>query len=172
MSQRTSGVNSRREAAEDRVQQTTASAQTGIRQLADSPVAALGAYSGLKQKEQQAIADIGQQYEGIRDEAIMGQARTEEMGAGYSDKESYYNDMYKKMVRANMGANKMSGGANQMWQGIEGVAGTALDYAGTKYLGDIYDQNKSLQSGGGFDPADEGAVDPPQPVEDWMKSPF
>jgi hypothetical protein len=49
-----------------------------------------------------------------------------------------------------MGASKMGAGANQMWQGAEGVASTALDYAGTKYLGGIYDtQSQSVDQGPG-----------------------
>ena len=138
LNQRESSINTRREAVEDRVRSTTASSIPGISQLADNPVAGLTAYSGLKQREQQAIADIGIDFEEKRDQAVMGQVQGLGMGADYSDKESYYNDMYKKMVQANMGANKMSAGTNMMWGGMEGAAAAGIDYLGTKYLGDIY----------------------------------
>ena len=133
-----SGLDSRRESAEDRIESRTASSVTGISQLADSPVAALGAYGGLKEKEQQAIADLGLQYEGMKDQATMNVASGLEMGAGYSEKENYYNDMYKRMVKANMGASKMGAGTNMMWGGLDGIESTALDFIGTKYLTDIY----------------------------------
>lgn len=118
---RVSSVGTRREMAEESVRAQTASASTGISQLADSPLAALGAYSGLKQREEQAIRDLGIQYEGIRDKAVMGVAGGLEMGAGYSEKEQYYNDMYKNMVKANMGAGKMSAGTNMMFGGMESI---------------------------------------------------
>lgn len=133
-----SGLDSRRKSAEDRIESRTASSVTGISQLADSPVAALGAYGGLKEKEQQAIADLGLQYEGMKDQATMNVASGLEMGAGYSEKENYYNDMYKRMVKANMGASKMGAGTNMMWGGLDGIESTALDFIGTKYLADTY----------------------------------
>ena len=42
---------------------------------------------------QQAIAGIGLEYEGIRDEASLGVAKGLEMGAGFSEKEQYYNQL-------------------------------------------------------------------------------
>ena len=134
LKQRKSSITSRREAAEERVRTQTASSITGISQLADSPVAALGAYGGMKQREQQAIAGIGLEYEERRDEAVMGEVQGLGMGAGYSEKEQYYNEMYKNMVKANLGASKMSAGRNMAWGGFEGVGGAAIDFIGTKYL--------------------------------------
>ena len=71
----------------------------------------------------------------MRDEAVMGEVGGLQMGADYSDKEAYYNDMYKKMVKANIGASKMKGGENMIWGGVESIAGTGMDYLGTRYLG-------------------------------------
>ena len=137
---RRASLPSRQAGVESRIRQSTASSTSGIRQLADSPVAALGAYSGLKQREQQAIADLGIQFEGMKDEALMAEAQGLQMGAEYSDKEQYWNDMYKKMVKANMGAARMNAGQNMMWGGVEGAAGAVNDYLGTKYLADQYGQ--------------------------------
>jgi len=157
LTNRTRGIGSRRESIEDRIRTTTASAIPGVSQLADSPVAALTAFSGVKQREQQAIADLGIQFEGIRDEAILGEVKGLEMGAGFSEKEQYWNDMYKNMIRANMGASRMGAGTNMMWGGMEGLGATALDYAGTKYLSNVYNPQSTSQLGGkpwgpGFDP--------------------
>jgi hypothetical protein len=134
LKQRTGGINTRREMAEGAVRRSTSSGISGIRQLADSPVAALGAYGGLKEREQNAIADLQLQFEGLRDEAMLGEVKGLQMGADYSDKEQYYNDMYKNMVKANLGASKMEAGRNMAWQGFEGIGAAALDFAGTKYL--------------------------------------
>lgn len=135
---RVTGMDSRRESAEQRVRSDTAANVTGVSQLADSPVAALGAYGGLKNREQQAISDLGIEYEQMKDQATMGVVQGLEMGAGYSDKEQYYNDMYKKMVRANMASGKMTAGMNMMGGGIEGMGAAGMDYAGTRYLGGLY----------------------------------
>jgi hypothetical protein len=134
LKQRTGGINTRREMAEGAVRRSTSSGIAGIRQLADSPVAALGAYGGMKEREQNAIADLQLQFEGMRDEAMLGEVKGLQMGADYSDKEQYYNDMYKNMVKANLGASKMEAGRNMAWQGFEGIGAAALDFAGTKYL--------------------------------------
>jgi len=85
LNKRSSSVSTRRESAEERVREQTATSMTGIRQLSDSPVAAGSLYSGIKQKEQQVIADLGVEYEGIQDEAVMGQVKGLEMGAGFSE---------------------------------------------------------------------------------------
>jgi len=130
---RKTDITSRREGAEERIRTQTASSITGISQLADSPVAALGAYGGMKQREAQAIAGIGLEYEERRDEAVMGEVQGLQMGAGFSEKENYFDNMYKNMVRANLGASRMSGGQNQMWQGIESVGAAGIDFLGTKY---------------------------------------
>jgi hypothetical protein len=132
LKQRTGGINTRREMAEGAVRRSTSSGIAGIRQLADSPVAALGAYGGMKEREQNAIADLQLQFEGMRDEAMLGEVKGLQMGADYSDKEQYYNDMYKNMVKANLGASKMEAGRNMAWQGFEGIGAAALDFAGTK----------------------------------------
>jgi hypothetical protein len=134
LKQRTGGINTRREMAEGAVRRSTSSGIAGIRQLADSPVAALGAYGGMKEREQNAIADLQLQFEGMRDEAMLGEVKGLQMGADYSDKEQYYNDMYKNMVKANLGASKMEAGRNMAWQGFEGIGAAALDFAGTKFL--------------------------------------
>ncbi len=145
LQQRTDSVGTRREMAEDRVRQNTAGSIAGFGQLADSPVGALGGFAQLKARESQTIADLGLQYEGIRDEAMLGEAKGLEMGAGYSDKEQYYNDMYKNMLHANIGASRMGAGQNMLWGGLEGVASTALDYAGTKYLSNVYNPQAGTQ---------------------------
>lgn len=145
---RQSGINTRREMVEDRVRSSTSSGIAGIRQLADSPVAALGAYGGLKEQEQNAIADVGVQFEGMRDEATMGMVQGEEMGAGYSEKEQYYNDIYKNMVKANLGGSKMEAGRNQAWQGFEGMASAGLDLVGTTYLSSKMNPTEDLGSAG------------------------
>jgi len=134
LKQRESSIPTRREAAEDRIRRGTTTGTTAIRQLSDSPVAALTAYGGLKARETQAISQLEEQFERMRDEAVLGQVSGLEMGAQYSDKEQYWNEMYKQQVRANMGANRMGAGTDMMWGGAEGLASTGLDYLGTKYL--------------------------------------
>ena len=106
LGQRSGRLKTQENMVENNVRRTTASGTAGIRQLADSPVAALGAYSGLKEREQNAIADLGVQFQGMQDQALLGQAEGLKMGAEYSDKEQYYNDMYKKMLKANLGGKK------------------------------------------------------------------
>ena len=69
---RTDTITSRREAVEGRVERGTRAGVSTIGQLADSPVAALTAYSGLKERETKAISDIGIEFESMRDEALMG----------------------------------------------------------------------------------------------------
>lgn len=136
LGQRSGRMKTQQETVEGDIRRTTASGAAGIRQLADSPVAALGAYGGLKEREQQAIADVGVQFEGMQDQALLGMAEGAKMGADYSDKESYYNDIYKNMLKANLGASKMGAGTNMAWEGFEGVASAGLDFLGTKFLSD------------------------------------
>lgn len=154
---RTNSVGSRQQTAEDKVKANTAGSVAGFTQIADSPVGALGGFAQLKARESQALADINLQYEGIKDEAILGEVKGQEMGAGYSDKEQYWNDMYKNQVHANMGASKMGGGLNMAMAGAEGMVATGLDYAGTKYLSNAYNpqntqQPSSSNYGEGYDP--------------------
>lgn len=170
LKQREGTVTSRREAAEENIRDTTASAMTGIRQAADSPVAALTAYTGLKDREMKAIAGVGEVFEEKRDMAQMGVAQGLEAGAGYSEKEQYYNQMYKNMVRANLGASRMMAGQNMAAQGLGQLGAAGLDFAGTKYLSSLYNPQQAATPG--FDPANEGAVDPDAGVEDWMTKPF
>lgn len=146
LNQRQSSIDTRKRMVEGDIRRSTSSGISGIRQLADSPVAALGAYGGLKEREQNAIADLGVQFEGMRDEAMMGRAKGLEMGAGYSEKEQYYNDMYKNMVKANLGASKMEAGRNMAWEGFEGIGSAALDFAGTKYLSGKMNPTEDLAS--------------------------
>lgn len=140
-------VDTRREMAEERVRGRTAAGIEDIRQLADSPVAALGAYGGMKAREQESIAELAPVFENIRDEALMGEVAGLEMGAGYSEKEQYYNDMYKKMIKANLGASKMGAGQNMAWEGFEQLGSAALDFAGTKYLSNLYNPKMSVTPG-------------------------
>jgi len=131
---RVSEIPSRREGAEERIRGRTATAIEDIRQTADSPVAALGAYGGLKGREISAIKDLGMEYEERRDRAKMDVVGGLRMGADYTDKENYFNDMYKHMVGANIGASQMGAGEQMMWGGLDlaasGLAGTA-DYFGS-----------------------------------------
>ena len=136
LGQRPGRLKTQKSMVERDIRRATASGAAGIRQLADSPVAALGAYSGLKEREQEAIADLGVQFEGMQDQALMDQLEGFKMGAEYSDNEQYYNEMYKHMVKANLGASKMEAGRNQAWEGFESFGSAILDFAGTKYLSD------------------------------------
>jgi len=120
----------------DNIKSSTASGISDIRQLADSPVAALGAYGGLKDREMNAIKDVGVQFQGMQDQALLDQGEGLKMGADYSEKEQYYNQIYKNMIKANMGASKMEAGRNMAWDGAEGFVSAGLDFLGTKYLSD------------------------------------
>ena len=138
-------LGSRQDSIEEMIKGSTSRGITGISQLADSPVAALGAFGGLKDRETQAIKELGIAFDDKRDQALMGEVAGLEMSAGYSDKEQYYNDMYKKMVQMNMGAGKIGAGTQQLWSGLEGVASAGIDYAGTRYLGEIYGGDKTAE---------------------------
>jgi len=54
--------------------------------------------------------------------------------------------MYKNMIKANMGASKMESGNNMMWGGFEEMGAAAFDFAGTKYLGDLYGDNNITET--------------------------
>jgi hypothetical protein len=148
LGQRPGRLKTQQEMVEGDIRRSTTAGTAGIRQLADSPVAALGAYSGLKEREQKAIADVGIQFEGMQDEAILGQAEGLKMGASFSEKEQYYNEIYKNMIKANLGASQMEAGRNMAWEGFEGFAGAGLDFIGTKYLSGKINPTEDLGSAG------------------------
>lgn len=156
LGQRSGRLKTQEGMVEDNVRRSTAAGVSSISQLADSPVAALGAYGGLKEQEQNAIADLGVQFEGMQDQALMDQTKGLQMGAGYSEKEQYYNSIYKNMVKANLGASKMSGGKNMAAEGMEGVASAGLDLVGTKYLSDTMNPKDPS----GVDPGNMTSTDP------------
>jgi hypothetical protein len=65
-------------------------------------------------------------------------------GAGYSDQEFTTNVQQPWDIKMNMAQSNKQSGATNLWGGVEGLAATATDYAGTKYYQDII---KGLQEG-------------------------
>jgi len=113
----------------------------GIRQaerFAPSSTAALGAVQGLHEAEVGAIRDLGIEF------ARYKAAREAEYAAGlgtaaqYADEEFYYNKQLPWEMKMNEMASMRQTGFQNMWSGLEGMAATAMDFAGTKYAIDAY----------------------------------
>lgn len=134
-------IGSRQQAVENRVKETTGTGLTALRQGVGGSSDYVAGLLGLKERERQSIADIGIQFDEMRDQARLGKVEGLKLGAEYSDKEQYYNDLYKEMVRLNLAAGKMNAGENMLWGGLEGIAAGAESALGT------YNMSQAFQNG-------------------------
>jgi hypothetical protein len=119
-------------ATEEKLSAATARGTRAIGKYADSSVAAVAASAGLYGKEQGAIRDLGIQFSQFKNRAQSQLADAYKMGADYSDKEFSYNQWYPDQMRRNMAAQKWNGGQQNLWGGLDQVAGAGLDYATAK----------------------------------------
>ena len=112
---------------EAKLSSTTARGTRAISKYADSPIAAVAATAGLYGREQGAIRDLGIQFAEFRNRAQNQLAGAYKMGADYSDKEWSYNEFYPDQVRRNMASQKWNAGQQNLWGGIDMVAGAGMD---------------------------------------------
>lgn len=112
---------------EAKLSSTTARGARAIGKYADNPVAAVAATAGLYGKEQGAIRDLGIQFAEFRNRAQGNLANAYKMGADYSDKEFSYNQWYPDQMRRNMAAQKWNAGQQNLWGGIDMMAGAGVD---------------------------------------------
>lgn len=112
---------------EAKLSANTARGTRAIGKYADSPVAAVAATAGLYSKEQSAIQNLGIQFADFRNRAQGQLASAYKMGADYSDKEWSTNVWYPDQVRRNMAAQKWNAGRQNLWGGIDMVAGAGVD---------------------------------------------
>jgi hypothetical protein len=116
-------------ATEEKLSAATARGTRAVGKYADNPVAAVAATAGLYGKEQGAIRDLGIQFAQFKNKAQSQLAGAYEMGANYSDKEFSYNQWYPDQMRRNVAAQKWNGGQQNLWGGLDQVAGAGLDFA-------------------------------------------
>jgi len=95
--------------------------------MADSSVASVQAAMGLYGQEQQAVRDLGLSYADYQQQAQRNLAGAYQQGAEYSDKEFSYNQWYPDQVRRNMAAQKWNAGNQNLWGGIDMMAGAGVD---------------------------------------------
>lgn len=113
----------------------TARGTRAISKYADSPVAAAALTAGLYGQEQQAIRDLGVQFADFKNKNMVALARAYEVGASYSDKEFSYNKFYPDQVRRNQAAQKWNAGQQNLWGGIDMMAGAGVDAFGAGGFG-------------------------------------
>ena len=112
---------------EAKLSSTTARGNRAIGKFSDNPVAAVAATAGLYGKEQGAIRDLGIQFAEFRNRAQNQLAGAYRMGADYSDKEFSYNEFFPDQMRRNMAAGKWNAGQQNLWGGIDMMAGAGVD---------------------------------------------
>jgi len=112
---------------EAKLSANTARGSRAISKYSDNPVAAVAATAGLYGKEQGAIRDLGIQFAEFRNRAQGNLANAYKMGADYSDKEWGTNVWYPDQVRRNMASQKWNAGQQNLWSGIDQVAGAGVD---------------------------------------------
>ena len=112
---------------EAKLSSTTARGARAIGKYADNPVAAVAATAGLYGKEMGAVRDLGMQFAEFRNRAQGQLAGAYEMGANYSDREFSYNQWYPDQMRRNMAAGKWNAGQQNLWGGIDMMAGAGVD---------------------------------------------
>lgn len=113
----------------------TARGTRAISKYADSPVAAAALTAGLYNQESQAIRDLGIQFADFKNKNMMALARAYEVGANYSDKEWGHNVFYPDQVRRNQAAQKWNAGQQNLWGGIDMMAGAGVDAFGAGGFG-------------------------------------
>ena len=112
---------------EAKLSANTARGARAISKYASSPVAAVASVSGLYGREQGAIRDLGIQFAEFRNRAQGQLANAYKIGADYSDKEFSYNQWYPDQMRRNMAAQKWNAGRQNLWGGIDMMAGAGVD---------------------------------------------
>ena len=112
---------------EAKLSANTARGARAISKYASSPVAAVASVAGLYGREQGAIRDLGIQFSEFRNRAQGQLANAYKIGADYSDKEFSYNQWYPDQMRRNMAAQKWNAGQQNLWGGIDMVAGAGMD---------------------------------------------
>jgi len=147
---------------EAKLSSTTARGTRAISKYADNPVAAVAATAGLYGKEQGAIRDLGIQFAEFRNRAQNQLAGAYKIGADYSDKEFSYNQWYPDQMKRNMAAGKWNAGQQNLWGGIDMMAGAGVD-ALTAGLGAKMD--------GGVTPSTTGTPSLPGPAAVGSPSP-
>ena len=105
----------------------TARGARSAAKYADSPVAAVATTMGLYGQEQQAIRDLGLQFADYKTQAQRNLAGAYQVGMQEAGKEFSYNQWYPSQVRLNMGQQRMSAGQQNLWGGIDQMAGAAVD---------------------------------------------
>lgn len=112
---------------EAKLSSNTARGARAIGKYADNPVAAVAATAGLYSKEQGAIRDLGIQFAEFKNRAQGQLAGAYKMGAEYSDKEWSTNVFYPDQVRRNLAAGRFNAGQQNLWGGIDMMAGAGVD---------------------------------------------
>ena len=112
---------------EAKLSANTARGSRAISKFADNPVAAVAATAGLYGREQGAIRDLGIQFSEFRNRAQGQLANAYKIGADYADKEFSYNQWYPDQVKRNMAAQRWNAGQQNLWSGIDAVAGAGMD---------------------------------------------
>ena len=97
-------------------------------------------------KQLAAFRDLGIQSAQWKDQQKDKYESTLQQGAGYSDTEFEMNKLRPWEQKMNMYQSQKQSGAANMWSGLEGMGTSAMNYFGTKYMGDSL---KALQGGGG-----------------------
>lgn len=91
----------------------------------------------IYQKQLDAFQNLGLQAAQYQQQQKENYLNTLQRGAGYSDQEFAINKLQPWEMKMNIAqGNRQAGNAN-LWGGIEGAIGNVMDYAGTKYMGDV-----------------------------------
>lgn len=115
---------------ESKISERTARGVRSAAKYADSPVAAVAAANQLYGQEQSAIRDLGLQFAAYQQQAQRNLAGAYKTGADYADKEWYYNEMYPDQVKRNMAAQRWNAGQQNLWGGIDQMAGAGIQAVG------------------------------------------
>ena len=97
-------------------------------------------------KQLQAYQDLGVQSAQWQQTQKENYLNTLQRGAEYSDTEWAENKLRPWETQMNQYQSQKQSGGQNLWGGIEGMAGGLMSFAGTKYAGDIM---KGLQGTGG-----------------------
>lgn len=122
---------------EDNIGQATSTA------LQESKVGAIssGAYQksvgDIFSKQMQAYQDLALQSAQWQDRQKEGLAEAYKIGAEYSDTEWEQNKLRPWEMKMNQMTSQKQAGTANMWEGIQGVGSSIMDFAGTKYSQDI-----------------------------------
>jgi len=111
----------------------------------------MGAVGDIYSKQINAFQDLGIKSAEFQQTQKENYMNTLQKGADYSDQEFQENVMRPWEVNMNEAQSKKQSGGQNLWNGLEGMGSAFINFAGTRYAGEVMSgmQNKGMTSGGG-----------------------